>query len=162
GDSTSSFRASFGHSQDQADSFSQSLPAGGFGLELFPALSSQAIELSLSAGLGLVPVSSEESAVFQPVQGGIERALWNLHYIARNLLKPLRYRIPMHRSQRDDFQNQQIQSALRQIVLFRHPLPLSIARPGHWITRPASFSPIPRTSAYMYQKTCRSARGRSV
>src|SRR5262249_51340694 len=120
GDATTSFGASFrpfedGHLKDQADGFSQSLPAVAFGFELCPPFPRQAIELGLTPGLGLLPVSRQQAAVSEPVQRRIKRALRNLNYAARHLLEALRDRIPVNRTERNNFQNQQIQRALWKI-----------------------------------------------
>ena len=66
------------------------MPTGGFGFELRLPFSGQAIELGLAPGFGLLPICSQEAAVFQPVQRRVERTLGDLHDVARHLLEALR------------------------------------------------------------------------
>jgi hypothetical protein len=53
--------------------------------------------------------------MFKTVKGGIERALRHLHYVARNLLEALRYAVAVDGSQSDDFQDQEVESALWEV-----------------------------------------------
>ena len=71
--------ASVSRSQLAASSFS-----------CFRPLASEAIELRLATGVRHLPVRGQQPAVFEPVQGGIERALRHLHDVARDQLKALR------------------------------------------------------------------------
>ena len=75
--------------------------------------SGEPIELCLPAGIRQLPVSDEIASVFETMQGRIERALGHLYNVARDLLEPLRDRVAVTRTKRDDFQNQEIERALR-------------------------------------------------
>src|SRR5262249_23500659 len=86
-----------------------------FGFELCPPFPCQAIKLGLTPGLGSLPVRSQESSVFEPAPGRIKRALRNLDHTARDLIEALRYRIPVDRTERDNFQDQQVQRSLGEI-----------------------------------------------
>ena len=64
----------------------QAAPVPGFGFELFPALPGERIILGVAAGFGFAPLGREPAALFEAVQGGIERALLHLEDVARDLL----------------------------------------------------------------------------
>src|SRR5262245_17627561 len=127
-DSWAAFGAPFIHFEDQTDGPSQSPPALAFGFESRPPFPCQAIELGLTPGLGLPPLARQQAAVFKPLQRRVERALRNLNYAMRYLLEALRDRIPVNRTGRDNFQDQQVQRALVEIrfrELHRHLPPSS-------------------------------------
>jgi hypothetical protein len=96
------------HFEDQADGCRQSFPTRGFGFELGSAFAGEAIKLCLATSVGVLPIRSEEPAVFEPVQCGVERPLGNLDNVARNLLQALRYGVPMYGAERDNFQDQKV------------------------------------------------------
>src|SRR5260370_19359008 len=102
------------------------MPTGGFGFELYLSFSGQAIERDLAPGVGRLPIGSQQTAVFQPVQCRVERALGDLHDVARHLLEALRDGVPVDRAERGDLQNQQVQGALREIRFRRHCLYLEL------------------------------------
>src|SRR4029453_3166787 len=106
-----SSRTSFRHFEDQTDSLSQALPARGFSFLLRLSFPRHAIELGLTPGLGHLPVSCQKAAVFESVQRRIKRALRNLYYTARYLFQALGDCITVNRTERNNFQDQQIQRA---------------------------------------------------
>jgi hypothetical protein len=79
------------------------------------ALPRQPVELRLAATLGHLPFGREDLAILQPVQRRIERPLRHLDDIARDLLEPLRDRVAVQRTQREDFQNQEVERALGKV-----------------------------------------------
>ena len=91
------------------------MPTGGFALESQAAFACKPVKFRLASGFGLFPIRSEQPAIFQTMQRRVKRALRYLHNIARNLLKPLRDGIAVNRAKSNDFENQKIESALRQI-----------------------------------------------
>src|SRR6185437_5447915 len=120
GASTSSLRTSFSQIEHQANRFCEPLPACRFRFELSAAFARETIELGLASSLSLLPVCGEKAAIFEAMQRGIKRALRHLNDIARYLLQPLRDGIAMNRTQRNNFQNEQVQRALGKIRLGGH------------------------------------------
>ena len=58
--------------------------------------------------------------LFELVERGVERALADLQDVARHLPDALRDRPAVHRLERDDLQDQQVQRALHEIGRFAH------------------------------------------
>jgi hypothetical protein len=80
-----------------------------------PALSSKPVELRLAPCVGYLPVRGEVAAVLEAVQCRVERPLLHLNDLSRHLLQPLRDRVAVQRSEGNDFEDQQVERALRKI-----------------------------------------------
>src|SRR6202035_5789349 len=105
---TSSFRTCCRHPEYQRDRVGQAPPAGGLHFELRSAFSREGIELRVAAGVGLRPLGGEQTAIFEPMERGIQRPLGDLDDVARYLLKPLCDGVAVNRAKRDEFQDQQV------------------------------------------------------
>ncbi len=93
------------------------MPARGLLFHEGAALLRQPVELRLPAGVGNLPFGRQQLPVLEPVQRRIERALLDLDDLAGDLLQPLRDCVTVQRPERHDFENQQIERALRQVGL---------------------------------------------
>src|SRR5688572_8405066 len=93
------------------------------------ALCRDPIELCFASGVGQAPLRCQIPAILEAMQRRIERALRDLYDFTRDLLKPLRDRVPMQRTEGDNFQNQKIQRALRKVGFrVRHTLTFDLYR----------------------------------
>src|SRR5262249_23273120 len=80
--------------------------------ELAAAGGRQRVELSLPAGLRFLPLGAQPAFLLQAVKGGIERALVDLDHRARDLLQPLRDPVPVGGLERQELEDQHVQSGL--------------------------------------------------
>jgi hypothetical protein len=84
-----------------------------FASELFPSFRGKAVEFRLATRFRFLPLRREQSFVFEPVQRGIQRALLHLQRVPGDLLNALCNGIAMNRANTGDFQDQQVERALR-------------------------------------------------
>src|SRR5437773_8991750 len=72
-EATRSFRTCCRHPEDQPYRASQTPPAGGLEFELRLAFPSEAVELRVAARLGFRPLGGKQTAIFEPMERGIQR-----------------------------------------------------------------------------------------
>src|ERR1017187_953739 len=101
--------------ENQRHGGGEPVPIRRFGLELLASQTRQRIEFCFAAGFGFAPLGLQPSALFEAVEGGIERPLLHLQDVARDLLDALRDAVPMRRFERHDFQDQHVEGALQQV-----------------------------------------------
>src|SRR5215467_1446968 len=106
----------------QIDRSRQPAPVFGFLFELRPPRRRQRIKLRLPSRFRLFPLGLDPPALFEAVQGRIERSLLYLQHFAGNLLDPLGDRPAVLRLQGNGLQDQQVQSPLHQIIGFAHTM----------------------------------------
>src|SRR6266851_9894873 len=123
-DATSSLRSPRGF-ENQADRLRQAKPAGLLVFQLASTLGREAIELRLATRVRQLPVSGQQPAVLEPVQGGIERTLRYLDHVARDQLEALRDAVAVDGAGGDDVKDQQVEGALGEIGPLRHHTPPS-------------------------------------
>src|SRR5689334_9811949 len=97
-----------------------SLPIFGFEPQLALSGGSQLVEFCLAVILAFTPLRLDEALVLQPVQGRIERALFNLEVSLGQLLNPEQHAIAVLWAERHCFQNQHVQRAAQEIDIFAH------------------------------------------
>src|SRR5579859_1408715 len=108
-------RLLFRSAQDQSHGVREPLPINEFGLQLSAALSGKRIKFCLAAGFRFAPIGSEPAAVFQAVKRGIERALGDLEEVLGDLLDALGDGVAMNRTQRDDLEDEHVESSLEEL-----------------------------------------------
>jgi hypothetical protein len=86
-----------------------------FLFELLAAAASQRVEARLAVIFRDAPLCFDPAALFNPVKGGIQRALLDLKHILGKLMNSLPDAVAVHRSERQRLENQQIESALGEI-----------------------------------------------
>ncbi len=101
--------------KNQLNGFGLPAPIGDFAFKSRPARSCQSIDLRGSAGVRFRPRRREQTAILEPMQRGIERALRHLEQGARHVADALRNRIAVERLAREHLQNEHVQGALEQI-----------------------------------------------
>jgi hypothetical protein len=105
---------------DEIDGGGEAAPVGGFFFELDAAGGGEGVELGLATGFGFRPLGFDPTFLFETVQGGIERALLNLENFARDLLNALGDGPAVLGFEREGFKDEEIESALDEIVGFAH------------------------------------------
>ena len=111
----SPWRLLLGFLQDESDCLGQSLPVRFLGNQLFAAAGRQPIELGLAAVVGFAPVSLQPSALFQAMQGGIERALLHLEYILRYLTNALCDSVAVYGAEGNNLKDEHVERALQKV-----------------------------------------------
>src|SRR6185369_11311526 len=91
-------------------------------LELPSTRSRQRVEPRGTPGFRFAPFGPEPPLRLQAVQRRVERPLLNQQHVVRDLLDPLGNRPTVFRLERHDFQNQEIEGALNEILRFAHRL----------------------------------------
>ena len=109
--------------ENELNGFGKARPSGRFFFELLTAFGGEAVEFRVAAGVGCAPLGGKVASVFEPVQRGIKRPLLDLQHIARDLLDALGDGVAVNGPRRGDFEDEQIEGALRQVGLgLRHTL----------------------------------------
>ena len=108
--------------QQQADGEGQLAPGGLVGLQLFHAGAGQRVVFGAPVIFGDAPFRLDPAFALAAVQGGIQRALSDPEGFFGNLLDALGYGPAVERLERQRFENEQIECALRQV----HIAPLSL------------------------------------
>src|SRR5579859_5536986 len=106
--------------QNQPDYFGQTSPALCLASQLRLAFAGELIELCFAAGFRGSPIGSKKLLEFEAVQRGVERPLLHLQSLPGHLLNSLGNRVTMNRPQRNHAENQEIESALREVNLLFH------------------------------------------
>jgi hypothetical protein len=96
--------------ENQPDGVAQPLPIHNLSFHLPAAFPGERIKLRLAARFGFFSFGCEPTSVFQTMQRGIQRSLMDLEEILRDLLQPLRDGVTVAGTQRDNFQDQQVES----------------------------------------------------
>src|SRR2546430_17262193 len=102
------------HSQYERDRGRQALPILRFGLKAFATGAGELVVLCAAIVVGRAPRGSDPSAALEPMQRRVQRALWDLKRFARNLVDALGNAPAVHRRERERFENQEDERALRQ------------------------------------------------
>src|SRR6202041_383331 len=89
---------------------------------MFTAGTRERIELRAAIVLGDFPLGGNPAFLFELVQCGIERAVADLQNVAGDLLQAQADGEAVERLQREDFQQQQVESALHEIRGLAHAL----------------------------------------
>src|SRR5438128_12311984 len=71
----------FRSAKDERDCARKTFPVDDFSFQLLLAFFGERVELGFAAGFGNFPFGFDRAAVFEPVKGGIQRALRNLEKI---------------------------------------------------------------------------------
>ena len=106
--------ASLSRLEDQLHGLGETAPRCLLDRQLLPAGARQHVELRVASGIGLPPFRLQPPFLFEPVQGGVQRALVDLHDLTRDLLQPLRDRIAVRGLERQHLQDQHVERALRE------------------------------------------------
>src|SRR5437773_3677728 len=131
------------HVEDESNRRREARPLVGLGRELPAAEFREFVVLRLPIVLGRPPFGCDPATPFKSVQGRIYRPLRDLQHRFRHLAEALGDRPTEHGVERQHFENEQIEGALRQLETFR----------GHRWTLYTS------TGGRLYTGSCRSARG---
>src|SRR5438105_11365201 len=103
------------HSQYERDRGRQALPILRFGLKAFATGARELVVLCAAIVVGRAPRGTDPSAALEPVQCRVQRALWDLKRCARDLVDALGNPPTVHRLERERFENQEVERALRQV-----------------------------------------------
>jgi len=113
--------------EDGADDAGHAVPLVGFGGEASAALSGEGVVPGAAVVLALAPLTAEVAFVFEPVEGGIERALLDDELLARDLLNAEEDAVAVELAERDGFEDEKVEGALEEIGgLLRHGVVLSL------------------------------------
>src|SRR4029450_10350741 len=120
---------------DTADGRRRSIPVRGFLLEPPTPWRRERIELRAAIVHSGPPRGLDPARLFQLVKGGIQRAIAALELLFRNLPQALADRPAVHRLEREDLQDQEIESALDEVGRLAH-FSLAAGRWFHWRAGP--------------------------
>src|SRR2546427_6557752 len=109
---------------DARDGARKPAPVSGFLRKLPAAEPRQRIELGAAIILASFPFGGDPARLLELVQCGIKRSVADLQYFTRHLLQSLADCPAIQRLQRQDLQDQEIQSALDEITRSAHSCPL--------------------------------------
>src|SRR5262245_39811882 len=101
--------------QDFRDRLRERRPRGRLGAELLPSLRGDAVILRAAVVLRDAPLTLDPTPSLEPVQSRVERALLDLQYVVGRLLQPPRDGITVHRTPAQRFEDEDIQSSLKQV-----------------------------------------------
>ena len=97
----------------------------GLGAELFPALGGELVVLGFAVVLGESPLGLEPAALLHAVEGGVERALFDLESLVGGLADPGGDGVAVSRPPREGLEDQEVERALEEIEIDgRHAYPL--------------------------------------
>src|ERR1051326_2807213 len=113
----------------EVDRARQPVPVRELGVEAPAARRGQRVELRLAPAVGRAPLGFDPPLLLERVERRVERSLLHLQLVFRDLLDALRDRPAMLRLERDDFQNEEVERALDEVVWFAHWRLSTIARP---------------------------------
>src|SRR5580700_4863480 len=103
--------------QNAADAIDQPLPPGSLCRESLSSGGGEAIVFCLSIVLGGSPKGDDIGAVFQTVQGWIQRAMFHLQDFARTPLNGVSDRMPVGRPEQKCLDDQHIEGTLQHVSL---------------------------------------------
>jgi hypothetical protein len=106
--------------ESRGDCGDEAIPAVGFLAQTLEARSGELVELGPAVVVGCAPARFEKSLAYQAIQGGIERALFDKQGSTRNLLDAQKYAVTMERAERDGLENEEIESAGKELSLASH------------------------------------------
>ena len=96
------------------DGFGVARPLRELGVELSPAGGGESIELRAASDVGVSPLGVEPTLVFHAMEGGIERALFDLEALSRRALDPLQDREAVHRPPGQRLEHEEVERAAKQ------------------------------------------------
>src|SRR5262249_32921331 len=105
---------------DLGDRGRQPLPVRRLGLELLPAQPREGVELRFPVVLGRLPLRLDPAFLLELVERRIERALADLEHVAGHGPQPQADRPAVQRLERQDLQQEKIESSLDQIARLAH------------------------------------------
>src|SRR6185437_5759317 len=88
--------------------------------ELFAAGVGERVDAGAAAGIGVLPRGADESALFEPVERGIERAGVDVQHVAGHCLYALREIVAVGRLGAEHLEDDQVQRALEERDGFGH------------------------------------------
>ena len=100
---------------DVGDGGREAAPALTFALQLLAAQAAERVELRATVVLGGPPGGGEPAFLLESVKRGIELFVADLQDVAGYLLEPLADAVAVHRLQREDFEEQQVEGALYEV-----------------------------------------------
>src|SRR5580700_1684926 len=110
------FKKLFGvFAQDETDGAGHLAPATGFCSKLLSTLCGQPIELRFAIVFADAPFGSEQAAVFETMQSGIERALLDLKRVLRGVLDDAGDGVSVRRPHDECAQDEHVERALQHL-----------------------------------------------
>jgi hypothetical protein len=88
----------------------------------------EGVELGAAVVFRLSPLGLDEALVLHAIKGDVERSLGNLKAPTGDLLDSEQDAIAVERTEGDGFENEDLESSLKQVDLFATHLPLSYFR----------------------------------
>src|ERR1700723_2866691 len=107
-----------GAGQDATDGVDHGAPAVGLEVELFAAGRGQLVEARLAVILADAPVGGDPAAIFEAVQGRVERTLLDLENVVGGVLDDVRDGMAVGRAHDQGLQYEHVERAEQQLLLF--------------------------------------------
>ena len=101
---------------DEGYGSGKACPALGFGIEALLALVGELVELGAAVVFGGSPAGFEQAAEFESMEGGVERAFFDLEQLLGGLVDPLGDRVAVKRAAGEGFEDEHLQGALDEVA----------------------------------------------
>jgi hypothetical protein len=118
-------------SHNVGDGVGEAHPVGRFLFKLRPAETRERIELGAAIVFRGLPLRGDPAFLFELVKSRVERAVADLQDVAGDLLEAQADGVAVHRLEGQNFQEQQVKSALDQVGRFAHRLSSVTERTVH-------------------------------
>src|SRR5262252_7908952 len=105
---------------DQRDGGGETFPLSGLGFQRLPSMGSEPVVLRAAVVLTHVPLGFDPALLFELVERGIQRALADAQLLAGQLPDALRDRPAVHRLERQDAEDQQVECPLHESGRLAH------------------------------------------
>ena len=97
----------------------QAVPAVGLLAQAAPPRGGEAVELRAAVVLGHAPFGVEKALVLEPVERGVERALFDEQRALRDLLDAGQHAVAMQRAERHRLEDEDVERARKEVGLSR-------------------------------------------
>jgi hypothetical protein len=116
---------------DVGDGGGEAVPVRGFVIELLTAKTSEGVELGAAIVFAGLPFGRDPALLFEFVKSRIERAVADLENVARDLREALADGPAVERFESEDFEDEEIESALEEVGRFGHGVVPSVTEIGY-------------------------------
>jgi hypothetical protein len=102
------------------DGGGEAVPVGGFVIELLTAETSEGVELGATIVFAGLPFGRDPAFLLEFVKSGIERTVADLEDVAGDLREALADGPAVERFEGEDFEDEEVESALEEVRRFGH------------------------------------------
>src|SRR5262245_11121559 len=108
------------HPDDGRDGAREPLPVGAFAFEVLATRAGQVVELRAPPEVARLPLRGDPALLLELVQRGVERSVADLQRVIGDLPEALADRPAVHRLERQNLQDQEVERSLDEIWRLAH------------------------------------------